>query len=651
MQSDESTAREPAGGRLLAKANAPFVAAALLLSILVGVAVGGPDYLPTNDGPNHVFTSYAARHLDDPAESWGRYLRPGATFSTIGFYSLYGFWMQFLSWRSALRASLVTMALLWAWGVVALAAALGRRRLWLGLLGFASAAQWILYMGLFSFYVSTAFGFFAIALAIYWPDWPWHRRGALAACLLVQGMLHPVPAVLTASVVAAVGLSRAGWQRCLRELGFLALMSAPLVLLGLSSTTKLPVDTESWVPSLAERAGLAVRAFVSGPAWRSWTIIVAALGSAGLALAGRRWRQDPAQGALLVVGIVFAALAVFAPTHLPGWQFFNMRFSPMAAVLLVVLLPLEKISSARLRGAVAISLFVYATASNAWALGYGRRLREASADLLSGLDAPIRRTGFRLPLIIEPRAGEPQKKWERTIPYATANWNMGSIFALVQGGVPAYTFAQSEDIHQVLWRPASQIGQRPPSPARGFEWWLSEPEILGVPGEREREVVHLLSYAPYYEDVIFYGRPEEVEWLRDWRFHIDYQRGGLAIARFQACPVELEIVPDDRGHRPTLLQFGWAPAETATFAMNLPAQPGATTPRRIPVAESGCGDVWFRVLFDEDRDGKASAGDATCREANPAGVVFIRADSRRAICSPSQALLLRTAGTTTRPVR
>ena len=257
---------------------------------------------------------------------------------------------------------------------------------------------------------------------------------------------------------------------------------------------------------------------------------------------------------------------------------------------------------------------------------------------MSGLDAPIRRTGFRLPLIIEPRAGEPQEKSARTIPYGTANWNAGELFTLVQGGVPVYTDAQSENIHQVVWGPASQIGPLPPHPERGFEWWLSEPEVLRVPGQREKEVIHLLSYAPYYEDVIFYGRPEDVKLLRSWRFHIDYQRGGLAIARFAACPVELEIVPDDRGHPSTLLQFGWAPSETATFALNLPAQPGVTTSRRIPVSESGCGDVWFRVLFDEDHDGRASAGDATCREANRAGVVLVRADSRRAICTPSQAL-------------
>jgi hypothetical protein len=476
----------PAGGRRLANAEQLFLVAALLLSILVGVAVGGPDYLPTNDGPHHVFSSYSARHLDDPAESWGRYLRPGATFSSIGFHSLYGVWMRFLSWRWALRASLVTMALLWAWGVVALAAALGRRRLWLGLLGFAGAVQWILYMGFFSFYLSTAFGFFIIALAIFWPSWPWHRRVVLAAGLLVQGMLHSVPAMLTASVVAAVGLSRARGKARLRELGSLALMGTPLVLLSLAGTTVPGPDADYWIPSLAERAGLAVRAFVSGPAWRSGTIIVVALGSAAMAFAGRRWRQDPTQGALLVMGTALAAAAVFAPVHLPSWQFFSMRFSPLAVVLLALLLPLERISSVRLRGAIAISLFVYAAASNAWAIGYGRRLRAASADLLSGLEAPIRRTGFRLPLIIEPRAGEPQDKSARTIPYATANWNMGSIFALVQGRLPVYTFAESEGIHQVLWRPANEIGPLPPHPERGFEWWLSEPATLGVPGKRER---------------------------------------------------------------------------------------------------------------------------------------------------------------------
>jgi hypothetical protein len=40
-----------------------FYVVAIALSLLVGAAVAIPEYLPTNDGPQHVFSSHAARHL------------------------------------------------------------------------------------------------------------------------------------------------------------------------------------------------------------------------------------------------------------------------------------------------------------------------------------------------------------------------------------------------------------------------------------------------------------------------------------------------------------------------------------------------------------------------------------------------------------
>ena len=336
-------------------------------------------------------------------------------------------------------------------------------------------------------------------------------------------------------------------------------------------------------------------------------------------------------------GLAFALVATLAPFHIPGWQFFNMRFSPLAAVVLVLLLPIERWSPG-VRRALLAALSVYAVASNVWALRYNLRLHEATLDLLSGLDAPIQRNGMRLPLILEPRAGEPQDKASRTIPYATANWNMGALFAVEQGGVPAWSFAESASIHALLWRWPEQQGLRPPRPARGFEWWLSEPEVLNVPGARKAALNHLLSFAPYYQDVIFYGRPEEVDGLRERGFAIDYQRGGLAIARFHACPTELELTPGPGGHAATIIQFGWAPATEMTFSTSLPAEPESQKARRWLLSECPCGEVWFRVLFDHDGNGRLSPGDSTCLEARPDGVVTARiaAGGGRVLCRPGQ---------------
>jgi hypothetical protein len=220
---------------------------------------------------------------------------------------------------------------------------------------------------------------------------------------------------------------------------------------------------------------------------------------------------------------------------------------------------------------------------------------------------------------------------------------MGALFAVEQGGVPAWSFSELANVHALLWRWPEQQGLRPPRPPRGFEWWLSEPEVANVPGARKAEVSRLLSYAPYYQDVIFYGRPEEVDWLRDRGFVIDFERGGLAIARFRACPAELEIAPGPRGHSATILQFGWTPATEPTFSSTLPAQPESHEARRWPVPECPCGEVWFRVLFDYDGDGRLSDGDGTCMEARPDGVVAARilaGGGERIACSPGQIVKL-----------
>ena len=161
------------------------------------------------------------------------------------------------------------------------------------------------------------------------------------------------------------------------------------------------------------------------------------------------------------------------------------------------------------------------------------------------------------------------------------------------------------------------------APSAICEWHLSAPDVLATPGRRKAAVTHFLSFAPYYEDVILYGRPDELAWLDEHHFTVDFARGGLAIARFRACPAVLDLTPGPRGHSATIVSFGWSPAVEPTLFTSLPAA-RTDTPRSWPVRNSPCGDVWFRVLFDNDGDGRLSAGDGTCLEANGQGVVGAR---------------------------
>ena len=615
-----------------------FLILAVLLSVLTGAAVGLPGYLPTSDGPEHVFGSHAAQHLDDAGLGYGRHLKLGAIFSQAGFDYLLALGEMLLPWRAALRACLVFMVLLWAWGVVALAAAVGgRQRMWLGLLGFAAAVQWMLYMGFFPFYLASGFGLYVLALAFLRTEWSVKWRVLIAVALATQALLHPVPALMSTMVLAAIAATRGPPRALGREAVGFVLMVLPVGVIVLASTGPMPASASGfWLMPLAERTLLAMRAFVSGPIWRWATLPAAALAGAGFCIARRQWREDKRQGALLLAGLAFALLATQAPYHIPRWNFFHMRFSPLAAILLMLLLPIERWPRA-VRTAGLVLLVTYAAASNAWALAYNLRLYHNSEELLSGLDAPLHRSSVRLPLIIEPRAGEPQPFLARTIPGCLANWNVGALYAVAQGGVPAFGFAESPVIHPVVWRWPVGQGLRPPRPTRGFEHSLSEPEVLGLPGGRKAAVTRLLSYAPYYEDVIFYGRPEEVAWLHARRFDIDYEKGGLAIARFHACPLTLEIEPAPAGHPAAFVEFGWTPARQAVTSLRLPAVPGAQSARELPM-QSPCGDVWFRIFFDENGDGKLSAGDTACLEADESGGfgVHVEPDGSRARCRPGR---------------
>ena len=267
-------------------ANRSFWLAAAGFSALLLLAVGWVDYLPTNDGPQHIFTAHALHRLDDPTLGYGRYLEPGGAITDIGFEAVFGTLERFLPWRHAVRITLCLFALGWAWSVLALAAALDRGRRWLGLLGFATALQWLLYMGLFSYYLSLALGLGALAFAF--SRIAWRRRDylILAGLLAAQACAHVVPTVVIGLTLVLLALFSAPAGDRARALVRTAAAGTPAALIALvvawQTLGNEPINKYSMMPALAARASLMGRAFVSGPSWRAWpVVVVAAIGLAG----------------------------------------------------------------------------------------------------------------------------------------------------------------------------------------------------------------------------------------------------------------------------------------------------------------------------------------------------------------------------------
>lgn len=62
-----------------------------LLALLCAVAasVASFDYLPTHDGPQHIYTIHASNHLDDPKLGYSRWFEANTPISSNGFAVLF----------------------------------------------------------------------------------------------------------------------------------------------------------------------------------------------------------------------------------------------------------------------------------------------------------------------------------------------------------------------------------------------------------------------------------------------------------------------------------------------------------------------------------------------------------------------------------
>jgi len=600
----------------------------IALSLFSVVAVGAlfcVDYLPTNDGPQHVFMGFAARHLDDASRGYGRFLERGSPVSSLGFDTIYGAALRFLPWRDALRVALSVSVLVWSWGVAVLALALCPARRWLGLIGFAAAFQWSLYMGFFSFHLATGLGFWIAAFAVWRRTWTPRERVLLAAMLLLEAVAHVFAAAMTGAFLGALALSRSPAKRRVHALGGMFLMALPAAGVAWLSHAKgdgvqLQMDGAwSWHTPF----GMVTSCFVGGPAWRSWPVVGLALIGVASFIYAAQARRDPDQRPLFVMGALSLAVAAFAPLHLGSWNFFAPRFAPGALVYLALLVPTERLRD-RLRTGSTIALATFALASLSWAWNYHRDLRRRSDDALAGLDAPIVRSGPRLPLILDPLLGEPFDPWARTVPFVVPSLSVDMLYVTEQGGVSPGQFTSIPTLHPVVWRrgPGTNF---PPSPPKDVSHLLMNPAF--DPSRRTALLNYAASYAPGFEDVLLLGDAADTAAILRRGFDVDWAKGRFTIARFHGCPLRLVISGGKSESHAILVQVGWYPASRVTFSRAIePAemQDGLTS---ITIPHAPCGQVWLKLVEDANDDRQVGPGDRLCGQAEVDGRFTVDVDA------------------------
>lgn len=603
--------RPPAGPR----AGLWLAQAALLIGLVLSVV--GVPYLPTNDGPQHIFTLHATNHLDQPGTGWSEWLVPHQPLSSRGFATVFSPLDLLLPWRTAVRLALALLVAVWAAGAFTLARAVHPERGWLGLTVAAAALQWAFYMGFFNFYLASGFGLFVLAYALQRESATPGRLAVLAVLLLVQALFHLVAAVFTGLALATLALLRAGPGRRGAALVRTMLVGTPAALVALSATAvrvgsgmQVAVDPDIAGTEMFPPAWTLARCFAGGPLWRAWPLTLLAVLSIGVWI----WRRErtPSDRALLTVGSALLLAAALLPLHLPSWHFFSVRFLPLAVPLLVLALPVEALPRLGRLGVAAASV-VFAAAATTWGAAHHRDLAERSAPALAGLEAGIAREGPRLPIVLDPLLGRSLEDAEADMPFTAPLLNLGKLYATEQGGMVPHTFASDPSIHSALM---TEEGERRLPPAADPRYVLRS---LGPGNERdlalrEAVTVYLAAHGTRYEDVILAGRPEDADHLEWLGFEPDWREQGLVIARFRGCPFTVRFPDAANLPEDAVLELGWYPALGVTHRYSLARVPlGPDGSRTLPLRQS-CGGLWVRL----------APASSVCEGADDSGRLVVR---------------------------
>jgi hypothetical protein len=594
----------------------------LVVTLALAAAMVGSlwivDYLPTSDGHNHAVAGWVSAHLHDAGKGYDAFVEPGGAVTSLAFHAPFSALLRVLPWRDALRVTLSLGALIWAHGLWSVTSALAPRRAVVGLLGFATALSWNLYMGLFAYWICVGLDLGVLGFALRRPRWRWRDRIAIGAALAVVMLGHSVAAGLLGLMLGVIALARPSPSGRLRELGALALVSAPSLIIAYFSARGASRFTEpgaapadllggTWLP-LGDRLDILWRCFTGGPGWRGLVPLLAAFVGIGIA-ARRAWRGRASRDEVAVAAIAALMLiaVVTTPIHLRMWDNFAPRFLPFGVLLGLALLPVEELALPRSRLVAGAAIGVFSLASIGWAWLHHAVLSLRIADAMEVAELPIRRSGARLPIILSPPEGSVFQVNELDL--------MGHVFTIEQGGMNPYLYAMRPGLHPLVWkRPRAELF--PPYPPRFYPDLVRRAGFDPSAGPREIHLVLLAMRGARYEDVILWGQPPDIELFEARGYVTDARRGGVALMHFSPCGLDVAVDAPGPLAAPLVVEIGWAPMIERTSVRAWAK--GETPPDGVAHAtfpDAPCGPVWARVFWDEDGSGDLGPGDGACAGA------------------------------------
>ncbi len=555
------------------------------------------DYLPTNDGPQHIFLGHVENLYSDPNAIYGRQFLPQMQFAGHGFALWWTPLEPSLGFRDATR---VVLSLFYSWnfvGYVLLVHALAPARRWLALLGCGVALSWPLYMGFLPYYAGLGIGLLLLAYVARRAVFDGRAAVVVAAVLALQFIHHAfsvVPTILFLGILVAVRTERSERNRVLARFG-LAVVPAALGLLSLvwyRPENPAGLQEFHWEPA-ARRALILPRVLWSGSAPTRW-LGNALLAVGFLASLVRFRRLEPTERAYALCAWAAGLLLLVLPIVIPGWQFFNVRFAPFFVVFTLPLIPLERLRRPALGSALSALSAACFVAS---AFVFHRSLRAACADDLAGLSMPVKRSGYRLPLALDPFCGLPRDATRAPVPFLGPARQLGALYAVAQGGTIPNPFAQVFAIHPFTVRKGEAAPSVPIPDAEVFRFGeeVSRLEDLAA---RNRLLRTVALHAQSYDDVLLFGANDaDVATLGAFGFRTAFRQSTFAMMELEACRVE--VIVQDREDA-SVITVGGGIGGLPQITWEHQAKPGSVTSRGeflASVDQRLCGPAWLLVRY------------------------------------------------------
>ncbi len=590
---------------------------AALSMMLVGSLFAVP-YLPTNDGPEWVFASHVENHYGDPGTVYREIFIPALQFASRGFGTVYGPLEAWLGWQRGLQVALGAVALVAAWGFVALVYAVDPRRWPLALLGFPLALSWTFYMGFWSFHLASGLGLFAVALAVRLREPTGLQRAALAALLLLVAVMHVFAAVLSGACVLGVAVAAVPGRRA-REARLVMLTGLPAmgVLLAcvLVSRGLVAAPLASGFDRFSFRDVLTMlpRTLLPGPLVRA--LIASAVVLLAAAAALTRSVSCETRGVDRGLGFVAALLllaTLVAPFQIPGWQAFSERFAFFGAAMALATIPLERLGHGATR-AVAAALFAGAAASLASSYGLHRRLAALCPDAIAGLTADVHTTGDLLPVTIRATELPTYDRVRAEVPLLSPLLHMATLYAVAHGGTSAYYFTGGPAVYPFELRPGTPHA-RIPDLERTMRAFASDAFHHDLAYRRQVDSEMAMFGVVHATVVVLGALPEDVALFRDRGFVMDWSRGAAFVAHFEPCAIDLVATGDATASVSIDLRVGELRVLEGMEAAAEARDDGLV---HFTVPGSPCGTVDVRAHWGARADGH----EPTCRNANSRGEV------------------------------